>query len=99
MVDPARFGAVQPVSPVRSRDTVATLVPHRASQYNAAQTPAQQTSHQTSLPQLLNMVAELATHGPPVDHAKIAQIRQAIAFGSYRADPDAIAGALIEFGR
>ena len=92
MVDPARFGAVQPVTPVRPRDTIAT---HPQTQRSTAQAPAQHTS----LPQLLNMVAELATHGPPVDHAKIAQIRQAIAFGSYRADPDAIAGALIEFGR
>jgi negative regulator of flagellin synthesis FlgM len=90
MVDPARFGAVQPVTPVRPRDTIATQT-----QRSAAQTPSQQTS----LPQLLNMVAELATHGPPVDHAKIAQLRQAIAFGSYRADPDAIAEALIGFGR
>ena len=70
MVDPARFGAVQPVTPVRPRDTIATQT-----QRSAAQTPAQQTS----LPQLLNIVAELVTHGPPVDHAKIAQIRQAIA--------------------
>ena len=90
MVDPARFGAVQPVTSARPRDTVATQT-----QRSAVQTPAQQTS----LPQLLNIVAELAAHGPPVDHAKIAQIRQAIAFGSYRTDPDAIAGALIGFGR
>ena len=90
MVDPARFGAVQPVMPVRPRDTIAIPMPR-----SATQSP----SHQTSLPQLLNIVAELVTHGPPVDHAKIAQLRQAIAFGSYRVDPDAIAGAMLGMRR
>ena len=41
------------------------------------------------------MARELADAGPPVDHARIAQIRQAISLGSYRIDPGAIADAML----
>jgi flagellar biosynthesis anti-sigma factor FlgM len=41
------------------------------------------------------MARELTDAGPPVDHARIAQIRQAISLGSYRIDPSAIADAVL----
>jgi flagellar biosynthesis anti-sigma factor FlgM len=37
----------------------------------------------------------LAEEGPPVDHARLAQISQAIASGDYRIDAAAIADALL----
>lgn len=43
-------------------------------------------------------IAELVGAGPPVDHEKVAQIRQAIAAGAYRIDAKAIADAMIDAG-
>ena len=51
-----------------------------------------------SLPKLLSLASELASQGPPVDYAKIARLRQAIALGTYRVRPEAIADALLRFG-
>jgi flagellar biosynthesis anti-sigma factor FlgM len=50
-----------------------------------------------SLPKLVSLASTLAEQGPPVDFAKIAQVRQAIAEGSYRVNPDKIAGAMMRF--
>lgn len=44
---------------------------------------------------LTGLVRALASEGPPVDHARIAQIRQAIASGSYRPDAEAVADAML----
>lgn len=49
------------------------------------------------LSRLVTLAADLARQGPPVDYVKIAQIRQAIADGSYRVDPSKIAQAVIAF--
>lgn len=40
--------------------------------------------------------AELAAQGAPIDEAKVASIRAAIANGTYRIDARAIAGRMIE---
>jgi negative regulator of flagellin synthesis FlgM len=48
-----------------------------------------------SLPQLVSLANELASGPPPLDYARIAQIRAAISTGSYRPDPDRIAHALL----
>ena len=50
---------------------------------------------QVAVAQLTNLVRALASGGPPVDHARIAQIRQAIATGSYSADAQEIADAML----
>jgi negative regulator of flagellin synthesis FlgM len=50
-----------------------------------------------SVPQLLDLVADLAHSGPPVDYARIAQVRRAIADGSYKIDADALAKAIVSF--
>jgi negative regulator of flagellin synthesis FlgM len=44
---------------------------------------------------LARLAAEMAA-APPVDSAKVAMLRGEIAAGSYRADPMAIAGAMID---
>lgn len=51
-----------------------------------------------SLPKLIQLARELTEQGPPVDYAKIAQIRQAIAKGEYHIDTDAIASAILRYG-
>ena len=50
-------------------------------------------------PKLVNMATELAKAGPPLDHAKIDQLRQAIARGEYLQDVDAIATSMVRFFR
>ena len=50
-----------------------------------------------SLPRLVSLANELAEQGPPIDFAKIAQVRQAIALGTYRVSPDAIAEGIMRF--
>ena len=50
-----------------------------------------------SLPKLVSLANELAEQGPPVDFAKIAQVRQAIALGTYRVSPYAIAEGIMRF--
>lgn len=40
--------------------------------------------------------ARLAAEGPPIDSAKVDAIRAAIADGTYRIDPDAIAARMID---
>ncbi len=52
-----------------------------------------------SLPKLVSLAADLAKQGPPVDYAKIAQIRQAIASGTYTVDLEATAAAILAFDR
>ena len=47
------------------------------------------------LARLTSLVKSLADEGPPVDHARIAQLRQAIASGHYRPDAAAIADAML----
>ncbi len=51
----------------------------------------------TSMPKLVSLASALAEQGPPFDFAKIAQVRQAIAEGSYRVNPDKIADAVMRF--
>jgi negative regulator of flagellin synthesis FlgM len=43
-----------------------------------------------------NPAADLAAAGPPVDAGKVAAIRAAIADGSYRVDPQAIADRMVD---
>jgi flagellar biosynthesis anti-sigma factor FlgM len=50
-----------------------------------------------SLPKLVSLASTLAEQGPPVDFAKIAQVRQAIALGTYRVSPDKIAEGMMRF--
>ena len=87
MVDPVRLGPVAPVAAhMPNSPDLGVATKQRASTAMSRATP---------LPQLLELVAELSTSGPPVDHARIAQVRRAIADGSYRIDPGALAKAII----
>jgi flagellar biosynthesis anti-sigma factor FlgM len=50
-----------------------------------------------TLPKLVRMANDLAAMGPPVDAARIAEIRQAIATGNYPVNPGAIADVILGF--
>ena len=58
----------------------------------AAEVPA-------NLPRLVAIARELARQGPPIDYARIAQVRQAIALDSAAIDVDRLARAMLGFSR
>jgi flagellar biosynthesis anti-sigma factor FlgM len=61
--------------------------------------PLQTDSMQNaSLPKLVRLAGDLASQGPPVDYARISEIRHAIALGTYRVDPERISDAMLFFG-
>jgi negative regulator of flagellin synthesis FlgM len=89
MVDPVSFG---PARPVQSRQD-------QSVERRTASTAPEKGSPvaMPSLPILINLAAELANEAPPINTAKIAQIKNAIAMGSYRVNPEAIADAMIGY--
>jgi flagellar biosynthesis anti-sigma factor FlgM len=64
---------------------------------NAAPKPTLNTGSgpaPADVPRLFSMASKIASEGPPVDYVKLAQIRTAIAQGSYPVDTTAIADAM-----
>ncbi len=91
MVDPVTIWPNRPVSrSVKDGGTHAT---------RSATTAAREIVTGASLPKLVNLATELSKAGPPVDFAKIALVRQAIAQGEYSIDVDRIAHAMVGFFR
>jgi negative regulator of flagellin synthesis FlgM len=89
MVDPLSFGSISARSPLQ------------ASRSAAVRPPVQQNEHAATAatPVLRRLAADLASQGPPVDYAKIAQLRQAIATGKYEVDPQVISRSIMAFGK
>ncbi len=89
MVDPVSLG---PARPVQSRTHMVAKAESFSPRQNAVQ------SHPgPSLPRLVSLAAELASQGPPVDEARIAHIRNAIALGTYKIDPALIGIAILSY--
>ena len=65
----------------------------------AAHAPTQLAAAPDSLPaaRLIRLAGSLATQAPPVDVARVASLRSAIANGSYGVHPAIIASAMIDF--
>lgn len=91
MVDPVNLG------PVRSLPQSPRTSTAKAEARPSVSVQAEPTA--PSLPKLIGLAADLAKQGPPVDYARIAQIRQAIAKGEYSVDADRIAHAMIGYYR
>jgi negative regulator of flagellin synthesis FlgM len=91
MVDPISFGSVRPIT----GQTMAAATANRTTTSAAASTEAGNINL-PSLPKLVRLAAEIASEGPPIDYARLAPIRQAIAMGTYGVDPAAIAKALLK---
>jgi negative regulator of flagellin synthesis FlgM len=90
MIDPVPTGPVSRTS--------STAPSTDAKRRIATLTPAPEAvGASANLPRLVTLAADLARQGPPVDYARIAQIRQAIAEGSYKIDPAKIAAAIVTF--
>ena len=93
MIDNVRKSAVVPI---------ATVVAGKADGRGPATTTKRATESapaSASLPRLLSLVDDLVRSGPPVDYARVAQVRRAIADGGYRVDTDALAKAIVAFAR
>jgi negative regulator of flagellin synthesis FlgM len=89
MVDPfqiQRVSGTTPASRVEQRREAATAAGGNA--------PAPAPSRPT-IPRLVSLAGELVRQGPPYDYAKIAQIKAAIALGSYEVDVDRIAASIL----
>jgi negative regulator of flagellin synthesis FlgM len=89
MVDPISFG---PLRPVKQRKPATASA---ASKAPVSLAGARHPTTAVSLSKLTAIARELAAGEPPVDFARIAQIRQAISLGSYRIDPTVIADAML----
>lgn len=64
-----------------------------------AGTPARAAAAPDALPvaRLINLATDLAAQGPPVDVARVATLRNAIASGQYGVHSSVIAGAMVDF--
>jgi hypothetical protein len=95
MIDPVRTSAVTPITAnVAGTDSVRGPAPQLA--YVAKPQPAE-APPSPSLPRLLELVSDLSSAPAPVDHAKIAQIRRAIADHNYKIDLNALARSIVYF--
>jgi negative regulator of flagellin synthesis FlgM len=63
----------------------------------AAAGPAQEKVTLTEAARKLANLSAESAHGWPMNEARISQLRAAIESGQYRADPEAIAAALMRF--
>lgn len=81
---------IDPVSPRAGTPLASGAAPRQP-------VPQLGTIRTATLPKLVSMAQELAAQGPPIDYAKISQLRQAMAVGAYRLDADRIAEALLGF--
>ena len=93
MIDPVRTGPVSAIAAAVAKGADASL---STTQKMRVQKPLD-VAPGVTLPRLLDLVADLANSGPPLDYAKIAQVRRAIADGSYKIDADALAKAIVSF--
>jgi len=93
MVDPVGGG---PVSGAKRLLTEPREISRARSGDGATQIPATGVDTASAI-QLMDLAADLAKAGPPVDYARIAQIKRAIADGSYDIDVNAVARSILNF--
>ena len=59
--------------------------------------PTVKSGSPPSLSKLISMARSLADQGPPIDGAKVARVRQALADGTYHVDVEALANAMLRY--
>lgn len=94
MIEPVRTGPVSAVVASAAGRTAETAPQQKVVRIER---PSAAPSSSPSLPRLLDLAVHLANSGPPVDYTKVAQVRRAIAEGSYQIDADALAKAILRF--
>jgi len=96
MIDPVQRGRVSAIATNAARPNLATQTTPKA--VTVSEAPAASTRSGLPMTRLLDLAADLARAEPPVDYARIAQVRRAIADGAYQIDSAALAKAMIRFG-
>lgn len=90
MIDGIRNGSISPF--------ISRSAPSREAAADPGQPLRRVAEAGAVKPGLSGLVAELAK-APPVDETRVAVLKAAIADGSYRVDPDAIAAAMLRLDR
>jgi negative regulator of flagellin synthesis FlgM len=85
------LGRMQPVGPAVTETQTGTQARGGEAVKAGAGVPKEARAADLSMGR---MASEMAA-APPVDMARVAALREAIAEGRYKADPEAIAGAMI----
>jgi len=83
------------INPLAPSGPVA-LVPAKADGIAASAPAPAATAVRGEAAKAPSTARDIAAKGPPVDEARVARIRAAIASGSYRANPLAIAAAMVQ---
>lgn len=91
MVDPVSSGRNNPIT---GQQPISDAERPRAASLKDVRIPRAVT-----LSALVQLTRAVADAGPPLDYAKIAALREAIASGTYKVDPQAIAQAITAFHR
>jgi negative regulator of flagellin synthesis FlgM len=84
-------GGIARTTPLRSATSETAAQPARAA------TQLQAAPDNLPAARLIRLAGSLATQAPPVDVARVASLRTAIANGSYGVHPAIIASAMIDF--
>jgi negative regulator of flagellin synthesis FlgM len=87
MIDPLKSSALGPARLDRSRPADAASA---AARQPRADTPAAERA-----PSLSALLGQLAADGPPIDSARVADLRAAISAGDYVVQPARIAAAML----
>ncbi len=82
------------VDPVNSSGPAAQSAPVVRNANAKPALPAAGEPAPSDIPRLVNMAAKIASEGPPIDYAKLAQIRTAIFRGNYPIDTRSVADAM-----
>lgn len=95
MIDNVRLSAVVPVA----TGTAGKAETARTAGTTQTPTPAPQVqaTPSASLSRLISLANNLSSAPAPVDYAKIAQVRRAIADGSYKVDPNILAKSIVAY--
>jgi negative regulator of flagellin synthesis FlgM len=96
MPDPINsVGTTGPITPAAS-EAGATSTAGAAVTQTAASTPSADLVDVAQTEALLQSIVQAANAVPGVDQAKVNELKQAIASGSYQANPQALAQKLVE---
>lgn len=94
MIENVRLNAVVPIAAgTAGKADIARATAATPTQ----QAPKAPAAPSPSLSRLVSLANELSSAPAPVDYAKIAQVRRAIADGSYQLDPDALAKSIVAY--
>lgn len=88
------------INQISSPRAIASIAKTTARAVDKPKVPAARSDASGSpatLSKLISMARVLADQGPPIDGAKVARVRQALADGTYQIDVEALANAMLRY--